>query len=235
MLSRVNAISSHVNELVYAAATRLISKAKLVGVVGGDHSAPFGLMRAYAERYPGLGVLHFDAHCDLRIAYEGFTWSHASIMYNVISRIPQVKRLVQIGIRDFCEQELEVVQRSRGRIVVHFDEALQRLKFEGRPWKTVVAKVLASLPKNVYISFDIDGLDPSLCPHTGTPVPGGLFFEEAVYVMAAVAKSGRRIVGFDLTEVSPGLEGDEWDANVGARLLYKMIGHTLLSQKDPGK
>jgi agmatinase len=231
-LGRVNAISSEVNELVYAAATRLISKDKLVGVVGGDHSTPFGLMRAYAERFPGLGVLHFDAHCDLRIAYEGFIWSHASIMYNVVSRIPQIKKLIQVGIRDFCEQELEVIQKSRGRIRLYCDEDLQGQKFTGRSWKAIVAGFLAGLPKNVYISFDIDGLNPSLCPRTGTPVPGGLSFEEAVYVIAAVAKSGRRIVGFDLNEVAPGPDGDEWDANVGARLLYKMIGHTLLSQKN---
>ena len=235
MVARVNAISSQVNEVVYKAATRLISKNKIVGVVGGDHSTPFGLIRAYAERFPGLGILHFDAHCDLRIAYEGFTWSHASIMYNVVSRIPQIKKLVQVGIRDFCEQELEVVQKSRGRVRLYCDEDLQSQKFEGRPWKTVVAEFLAHLPKQVYVSFDIDGLNPSLCPHTGTPVPGGLSFEEAVYVIAAVAKSGRRIVGFDLNEVAPGPEGNQWDANVGARLLYKMIGHTLLSQKNTGR
>ncbi|MBZ5536809.1 MAG: agmatinase family protein [Acidobacteriia bacterium] len=235
ILGRVNAISSEVNEWVYAAATRLISKDKVVGVVGGDHSAPFGLMRAYAERSPGLGVLHFDAHCDLRIAYEGFTWSHASIMYNVVSRIPQIKKLVQVGIRDFCEQEMEIVQKSRGRILLYCDEDLQWQKFKGRSWKSIVTGIIAGLPRNVYVSFDIDGLNPSLCPHTGTPVPGGLSFEEAVYIIAAVSKSGRRIVGFDLNEVAPGPEGDEWDANVGARLLYKMIGHTLLSQKNSGK
>jgi agmatinase len=229
VLARVNSLGERVNEAVYSTAHKLISRGKIVGVVGGDHSVPFGLMQAYAERFPGLGVLHFDAHCDLRVAYEGFTWSHASIMYNVVSRIPQIQRLVQVGIRDFCEQELEIVQKSRGRIVAYFDEDLQRQKFEGRRWKSIVIKLLSRLPEKVYISFDIDGLNPSLCPHTGTPVPGGLSFEEAVYTIAAVARSGRRIVGFDLTEVAPGRDDSEWDANVGARLLYKMIGHTLLS------
>lgn len=228
-LQRVNAIGERINDWVYLQSQTLLAQKKLVGAVGGDHSAPFGLIRACAEKFPGLGILHFDAHCDLRIAFEGFTWSHASIMYNVISQIPGVKRLVQVGIRDFCEQELEVIQNSRGRVITHFDEEVQRQKMEGKTWGRIMDGILRSLPQQVYISFDIDGLNPSLCPHTGTPVPGGISFEEAVYAIAAVTKSGRRIVGFDLNEVAPGPTGNEWDANVGARLLYKLIGHTLLS------
>jgi agmatinase len=84
----------------------------------------------------------------------------------------------------------------------------------------------------VYVSFDIDGLDPALCPHTGSPVPGGLSFHEASYLVGEVARSGRRIVGFDLVEVVPDPNGSEWDANVGARLLYKLIGWTLVSQDE---
>jgi len=234
-LENVNHAGERINTIVYKAATRLISRRKTVGVVGGDHSAPFGLMQAFADHYPELGVLHVDAHCDLRIAYEGFTWSHASIMYNVISRIPHIKKLVQVGIRDFCEQELETAKNPRGRVIVYFDEDLQRQKLEGQSWSRLVGGILRELPRDVYISFDIDGLNPSLCPHTGTPVPGGLSFEEAVYLIASLAKSGRQIVGFDLSEVTPGPQGDEWDANVGARLLYKIIGHTLLSQKKQRK
>lgn len=230
-LKQVNTSGDRINQIVYKTAVPLLAKKKIIGVVGGDHSAPFGLIQAYAEKYPRLGILHFDAHCDLRMAYEGFEWSHASIMYNVISKIPGISKLVQVGVRDFCEQELAVIRRSRRRIVVHFDEDLQRQKFEGRSWKRVVSRIIRELPASVYISFDVDGLNPLLCPHTGTPVPGGLSFEEAVYVISALAKSGRRIVGFDLNEVAPGPKGDEWDANVGARLLYKLIGHTLLSQK----
>jgi agmatinase len=232
---RVNQIGGRINQIVYRAARDLLSARKVVGVVGGDHSAPFGLIQAYAEKYPGLGILHFDAHCDLRIAFEGFAWSHASIMYNVVSQIPRVSKIVQVGIRDFCKQEFEIVRESKGRIQTHFDDDLQRQKFEGRSWRSIVAKMLRPLPRHVYVSFDIDGLNPSLCPHTGTPVPGGLSFEEAVYAIAAVVESGRRIVGFDLNEVSPGPRGNEWDANVGARLLYKLIGYTLLSHKNRQK
>ena len=85
------------------------------------------------------------------------------------------------------------------------------------------------LARNVYLSFDIDGLDPSRCPHSGTRVPGGLSFQQVVALLSYVVESGRRIVGFDLCEVAEGPDGDEWDGNVGARLLYKMLGFALLS------
>jgi agmatinase len=94
----------------------------------------------------------------------------------------------------------------------------------GETWATQCARIVADLPRAVYLSFDIDGLDPTLCPNTGTPVPGGLTFHQATYLIAEVVRSGRRIVGFDLNEVAPGPDGDEWDANVGMRVLYKMIG-----------
>ena len=91
---------------------------------------------------------------------------------------------------------------------------------------------MADLPKEVYVSFDIDGLDPSLCPHTGTPVVGGLSFAEATALLRRVVESGRRIVGFDLNEVAPDPEGrSEWDASVGARVLYKQIGFALMSHE----
>ena len=105
------------------------------------------------------------------------------------------------------------------------------MKAEGNTFKSIAASIVATLPENVYVSFDIDGLDPSYCPSTGTPVPGGLSFDEAVFILEELAQSGRRVVGFDLTEVAPGPDGSEWDANVGARLLYKLCGCLLRSQK----
>lgn len=229
-LQKVNAISEKVNAWVYLEAQKWIRAGKLVGLVGGDHATPFGCIQAHAEAYPGLGVLHLDAHADLRIAYEGFVWSHASIMHNVANRIPKVGKLVQVGIRDFCEEEYEQIQQSQGRIVTHFDALLAAERLRGVSWAAQLEKVVAALPQNVYLSFDIDGLDPVLCPHTGTPVPGGLQFHEATALVRAVVESGRRIVGLDLNEVSPGSD-DEWDGNVGARLLYKMIGWALKSQR----
>jgi agmatinase len=191
---------------------------------------PYGSIQAHAERHSGMGLLHIDAHADLREAYEGFTWSHASIMYNVVTRIPGVARLVQVGIRDLSEAEHGIIKNSGGRVVTHFDPELARRKLSGEPWSAQVDRIVADLPPNVYVSFDIDGLDPTLCPHTGTPVPGGLSFHEAMALIAGVVRSGRRIVGVDLNEVVPGPEGDEWDGNVGARVLYKLIGWMLVSQ-----
>lgn len=229
-LESVDALCGRMNRWVRDTARSWLQRGKLVGVVGGDHSTPFGSIEAHAEAHPGLGVLHLDAHADLREAYEGFTWSHASIMHNVLQRIPGVAKLVQVGIRDLGEAEHALIERSRGRVATFFDADLARGRFEGEPWARQVERIVAQLPERVYLSFDIDGLDPVLCPHTGTPVPGGLSFHQATALVAGVVRSGRRIVGLDLNEVAPGPDGGEWDGNVGARLLYKMIGWMLKSQ-----
>lgn len=234
-LDRVNQIGGFVNAWVHRETTSLLDRGKTVIVVGGDHSAPFGAMQAYAERYPGLGILHIDAHCDLRDAFEGFTWSHASIFHNVITRIPGLARLVQVGVRDMGEQEDAFIRASRNRIILHHDAELADRSARGDSWSAIVERIVADLPSRVYISFDIDGLDPTLCPHTGTPVPGGLSFHQATSLMLAIPRSGRTLVGGDLCEVSPGPKAadGEWDANVGARILYKMIGSIVLSTPTP--
>lgn len=229
-LARVNALGARLNEYVAAETERLLAAGKLVGVVGGDHSVPFGAIAATARRRPGIGVLHFDAHADLRRAYEGFEHSHASIMDNVLERIPGVSRLVQVGIRDVCEEEVATMRRHGDRVHVLFDRDIAMRRLAGESFAQVIRAAVAALPQEVWVSFDIDGLDPRLCPHTGTPVPGGLDFHEAVFVLREVVRAGRKIVGFDLNEVAPGPEGDEWDGNVGARVLYKLMGFTLASQ-----
>lgn len=232
-LAEIDDICSALNHRIEAEVGALLDKGKVVGLIGGDHATPFGAIAAHAARFPGMGLLHIDAHADLREAFEGFTWSHASIMFNAMKRLPGISRLVQVAIRDFCEAEFELIQRSRGRIETHFDAALQRQLSRGVSWHELCERVICSLPQTVYLSLDIDGLDPSLCPHTGTPVPGGLSFQQLQDLLEVLVCSGRRIVGFDLTEVAPAANGeDEWDANVGARVLYKLIGWTKLSQKD---
>jgi len=232
-VERVNAMGAELNDRVEEIARRWLDRGKLVGVVGGDHSAPFGLLRVLAERHRGLGILHLDAHADLRDAYMGFTWSHASIMHNVVTRLPGVARLVQVGLRDVGEAEISLMRAEPERIRPRFDADLKRRLLEGEPWKALVDEIVEDLPEEVYLSYDIDGLDPKLCPHTGTPVPGGLDFPEAVYLTGAVARSGRRIVGLDLVEVAPDPTGNsEYDANVGARLLYKMIGFALRTRAE---
>jgi agmatinase len=224
--SAVNPVSREVNAWVHDTVSQWLSRGKIVGTVGGDHSVSYGAIAAHAEKYADLGVLHFDAHADLRRAYEGFEHSHASIMDNVVSGT-RIAKLVQVGIRDLCEEEADRIRGSGGKIVTFFDAELAEARFAGETWAAQCVRIVAALPKNVYISFDIDGLDPALCPHTGTKVPGGLSFQMATSLVAAVVKSGRKLVGFDLTEVAPAGDGSEWDENVGARILYKLIGWSL--------
>jgi agmatinase len=231
-VSEVDALGEKVNGWVHEQAKRWLEAGKLVGVVGGDHSVPYGAIRALAERNPGLGILHFDAHADLRRAYEGFRFSHASIMFNVLHDLPAVGRIVQVGVRDYSDEEDAVIRSNPERVVTFFDPDLRRQLFEGESWTRIGLRIVAALPRDVYVSFDIDGLDPALCPHTGTPVLGGLSFPEATTLLRLVAESGRRIVGFDLSEVAPDPAGSDWDGNVGARVLYKLIGFALMSQRS---
>ena len=199
-----------------------LDQEKLVGLVGGDHSTPLGFYRALAQRYEGFGILHLDAHLDLRKAYEGFNGSHASIMHNALA-IPEVETIVSVGTRDFCEEEARVFAEQELRVRIHRSAELRREQYEGMTWQKQCDRIIEQLPEFVHISFDIDALDPSLCPNTGTPVPGGLAFEEATYLLSRLAASNRTIIGFDLVEVTPGPHGD-WDANVGARLLWHLCG-----------
>jgi agmatinase len=204
-----------------------LKKNKIVGLIGGDHSTPLGLMEAVSEQCKSFGILHIDAHCDLRDAYEGFTYSHASIMFNAL-KIKNMEKLVQVGIRDFSEGEKKIIDDSKGRVRLFSDKSMKEKMYIGSTWQQITKNIVEQLPQNVYLSFDIDGLDPKLCPNTGTPVPGGLEFQQAIYLIEQVVESGRRIISFDINEVAPGK--DEWDANVGARLLYKISNLAALSQ-----
>jgi len=220
ILKEVNEGSQFLNSWVYEQTKELLDAGKLVGVIGGDHSTPLGFMKAIAAKHGDFGILQIDAHCDLREAYEGFTYSHASIMYNALGEIPELTRLVQVGIRDYSMSEFDFIQASDGRVVTFFDKHLKEKLFEGSTWKAIVEEIVATLPQKVYISFDIDGLDPKLCPHTGTPVQGGFEAEQIFYLLKKVTESGREFIGFDLNEV--GISPNEWDENVGARVLFKL-------------
>jgi agmatinase len=226
-LKEINAGSVFLNGWVYDQTKLLLQQGKLVALLGGDHSTPFGFIKAIGEVYPEFGILQIDAHCDLRDGYEGFTYSHASIMFNVLREIGSAKKIVQVGIRDFCDEELDVINNSDGRVVTFFDKHIKERQYEGDTWKQIVEEVIAQLPDHVYISFDIDGLDPKLCPHTGTPVPGGFEAEQVYYLMKKLHQSGKKIIGFDLNEV--GVSGNEWDENVGARILYKLCSLIVAS------
>ena len=220
-LAVINEACEALNSELHQRVNHWMEKGKQVVLLGGDHSTPLAYYRALADKYDNFGILHFDAHMDLRIAYEGFTYSHASIMNNAI-QLPQVSKLVQVGIRDFCEQELEVV-KSSDKVKVYTDSDLKAKQFNGLSWQQQVDEIIGLLPKHVAISFDIDALYRWYCPNTGTPVPGGLSYEQATYMLSALAASDKRIIGVDLVEVAPG-ESDEWDGNVGARLLFHLCG-----------
>lgn len=226
-LREINEGSDFLNNWVYTQTRELLEKHKLVAVLGGDHSTPFGFIRALSEKHSEFGILQIDAHCDLRQAYEGFKYSHASIMYNVLEEIPQVKKLVQVGIRDYCDEEVEYINNSGGRVETFFDRKIKNRLFEGESWLYIVEDIVAALPQQVYISFDIDGLHPKLCPNTGTPVPGGLEVEQVFYLFKKVLDSGRTLIGFDLNEV--GVGDTTWDANVGARVLYQLCNFLTAS------
>jgi agmatinase len=225
----INAECEKLNKLVKSKALQYLDKNKIVALLGGDHSTPLGLMQALAEKYESFAILQIDAHADLRDAYEGFEYSHASIMFNAI-KIPQVSKLVQVGIRDYCQAEYDLIQQSNGKIVTFFDRDIKHKQYEGASWSSICKEIIQQLPDTIYLSFDIDGLDPKLCPNTGTPVAGGFEFEQVLLLIEKIVDAGKRIIAFDLNEVAPG--GDEWDANVGARLLYRIAN---MCAKSNGK
>lgn len=225
-LARINEASHQLNQYVYEESKRWLDTGKTVGLVGGDHSTPFGLIRAVAEKEEEIGILQIDAHADLRVAYEGFEHSHASIMHNALTLVDGVKSLTQIAVRDLSEEEAERIE-SDFRINCFSNHLISLNRFNGMTWQEQCREIVTKLPAKVYISFDIDGLTPEYCPTTGTPVPGGITFDEAAHLLYTVIQSGRRIVGFDLCEVVPN-PVNEWDANVGARVLYKLCNLSLL-------
>lgn len=222
-LNEVNEGGIMLYKRVYDVMKNALLAGKKTGLVGGDHSTPLGYIKALSEIHPEFGILQIDAHADLRKAYEGFTYSHASIMYNVMTEIPEVQKLVQVGIRDYCDEEIQFMEQHKNRITTFFDKDIKARMYEGETWKSVCEDIVAKLPQKVYISFDIDGLDPKLCPNTGTPVPGGFEMEQIFYLFSVLKASGRKLIGFDLNEVSAG-EGDRdgIDAIAGARVLYKL-------------
>ena len=221
-IEKVNNASNEINDYVFESSIQWLSKNKIVGLIGGEHSVPFGLINALCKKHKEFGILHIDAHADLRKAYNGFEHSHASIMNNVL-KLKNIKKLVQVSIRDLCEDEINLA-KSDSRIIMFDDYSVKSDLFKGISWDVKCDEIISNLPQKVYISFDIDGLQAEFCPSTGTPVPGGMSFEQAAYLLKKIIEHKKQIIGFDLCEVSPG--ETEWDANVGARVLQKLINYT---------
>jgi len=229
VIDEINRECRKLNELVKLKCLHFLNQNKTLGLLGGDHSTPLGMMQALAENFGDFGILQIDAHADLRNAYEGFEFSHASIMFNAL-KIKEVKKLVQVGIRDYCDEELQVINHSKGRVHTFFDRDIKQAQYIGENWSNTCDKIIAALPDKVYLSFDIDGLDPKLCPHTGTPVAGGFETEHVLMLLEKAVMAGKKFIAFDINEVTPGPKGDDWDANVAARLLYRIANLVAYSQ-----
>ncbi len=225
-IQKINYAAISLNRMVQEMAEDLLAKNKLVGLIGGEHSVIFGFIKALARYERQFALLQLDAHADLRKAYEHFEFSHASIMYNILQDIPQVKQLVQVGLRDYSPEEHQRIQRD-DRIHAFDCRILQRQLLEGVSWKSICEKIVEVLPEKVYVSVDIDVLDPAFCPNTGTPVKDGLTPAQLLYLIRTIVQSGRTIIGFDLCEV--GSQGI--DPIIAAQLLYKLLLLVADSQK----
>lgn len=230
-LKKINKASQTFNISIYNQAINCIKDNKIIGLVGGDHSSSYGLVKALVENIDSFGILQLDAHMDLRKAYQGFEYSHASIMKNVMD-FQDISRLIQVGVRDFCQYEYNQSTFSKGHIKSYLNSDIKNSIFTGKSWDSICKKIVNNLPKNVYISLDIDVFQTQYCPNTGTPVPGGLEFDQVTYLLKKCVDAGKIIVGFDCVEVN----GDTDDINIitGSRILYHLCGQTIVSQIEDG-
>lgn len=192
---------------VYGRVSHFLDMGKRVAMVGGEHSVSVGAIRAMSELFPDLTVLQIDAHADLRDEYHGSPYNHACVM----RRAQEYARVVQVGIRSVCEEEqCNIVPEN----IFYAHNIVGRTGWED--------EVVERLTDNVYISFDLDGLDPSILPATGTPLPGGLQWYPTLNLLEKVFRA-RRVVGFDVVELCP-QEGNVVSDVLAASLVYKMMG-----------
>ncbi len=200
----------HMIQRVYTVARGLLDKRKTVLMLGGEHSLTLGMVKAYQERYEALSVLQLDAHADLRDSYLGTRFSHATVMRRVCELCP----IVPVGIRSLSQEERRFIDEAGIKPVYGKGLILD---------EDSITQIIASLSKEVYITIDLDVLDPSIMSAVGTPEPGGIGWYELLGLLRVVARS-KRIVGFDLVELCPG-EGPLSCAFLAAKLAYKLIGY----------
>ena len=197
----------------YARAQELLKSDKFLTFFGGEHSISIGIIKAFYEKYEDLTVLQIDAHADLRPEYGGTPYNHASAMYDASKNC----NLVQVGIRSMDSSERDHMDLTK----VFWGEDIRN----GKPW---IEHSIALCTDNVYISFDLDAFDPSIMPATGTPEPGGLYWNETLAYLRRVFKE-RNVVGFDLVELAP-IEGLKSPQFLAAKLYYKMLSYKFLNQ-----
>ncbi|MBC7542226.1 MAG: agmatinase [Candidatus Sericytochromatia bacterium] len=190
-------------------------------ILGGEHSLSLGCIEEGRARYPDLTILHFDAHADLRDEYENTPHSHACIMRRVVEQgIPSVS----VGIRNISIGEAEWVRETKPPINFHWGR-----DFFEKPLDTIISEILGQLGDNVWLTFDVDGLDPSIMPATGTPEPGGLLWYQVCAIMKKVFEK-KHIVGADVTELAP-MPGNHAPDFLVAKLVYKIIGYKFHAKR----
>jgi agmatinase len=207
-------------ERITGVTRELLQAGKFVVGLGGEHTISFGLVRAFAERFPGLSVLQFDAHADLRDTYHGTPFNHASVMRRISELVPAV----QVGIRSMSREEADWITQ-RGVRLFFAPEVLRAPDID-----TAISDALTD---QVYITICLDGLDPSIMPAVGTPEPGGLGWYDILRIVRRVAET-RHIVGFDVVELFP-MAGNVAPDFLAAKLVYKVLGYRFkLGQPLPG-
>lgn len=211
-------------EQLDAEVEKVLKMGKFPFVFGGEHSITAGAIRPYARRYKDLAILHFDAHADLRDGYDGEHYSHAAALRRVLDH-KSVTKLCSFGIRNISQGEIPFLEKNKGRVKIYW--AREKHKWD---MKEIVRHFKG---KNVYVTFDVDGLDASLMPATGTPEPGGLFWDEAIGIIREVAKVST-FVGADVNELAPRPELHACDF-LAAKLAYKIMSYAFLAKKQAKK
>ncbi len=196
-------------DALYSVSRQIVQAGKFQITLGGEHAITSPLVRAHLEKYPSLAVLQIDAHADLRDSYEGCKHSHASAMRRVVELCP----VVHVGIRNISLEEVQALPKLKSKIFYMKDIEKDLRWFE---------KVVDELPEHVYFTIDIDGMDSSLMPSTGTPEPGGLSWQDLMNLTREVTHR-RNIVGLDLVELCPqaGVKAPNF---LCAKLIYKILG-----------
>lgn len=227
LLKKIDDCSVVLNNWVIKMTQEALRDGKIPAFLGGCHGSMYGGIKASAEYHEEETLFQFDAHKDLRKAFEGAQFSHASIMYNILENVPQIKKLISVGIRSYGLDETDYVDSHPDRIKIFYDSDLRKILDEGKSWSEYLVPMMVERieTKKVHLTFDIDVFDPSLCPSTGTPVPGGLSMWQAKTLINEIARK-KEIVSFDLNEVVP---KTRVDMLTGAEIWYHLYVETMRS------
>jgi len=202
--------------LIYKAVTKLIDDGKYVVTLGGEHTISTAPIKAHFDSYKNMSVLHFDAHSDLRDEYEGTKYSHACFA----SRVAEfTKDITQVGIRAQAKEEYDFIKKNKIRTFYSYE--IRNEKY-GKNWQE---KVISTLKKNVYVTFDVDYFDPSIMSSTGTPEPDGFYWAETIELLRQLGRK-KNVVGFDVVELAP-VRQNPFPDFLTAKLIYKMLGYFI--------